>query len=206
MWSVRDEMSFQSGDHGKYETGGRDLREIKSIDILRISVLQYPGRSTDMGKKDEKTNVMRILEQKKIPYNSYNYLSTGAISGVEVAQALGEDPDIVFKTLVTVGKSKEHYVFVIPVEKELNLKKAAKSVGEKSIEMIKQKELLPLTGYVHGGCSPIGMKKQFTTTIDKSAGEHEKIIFSAGKIGYQVEVALADLEKVVRFQLAEVAE
>ena len=111
-----------------------------------------------------------------------------------------------FKTLVTVGKSKEHYVFVIPVEKELNLKKAAKSVGEKSIEMIKQKELLPLTGYVHGGCSPIGMKKQFTTTIDKSAGEHEKIIFSAGKIGYQVEVALDDLEKVVRFQLAEVAE
>ena len=159
-----------------------------------------------MGKKDEKTNVMRILEQKKIPYNSYNYLSTGAISGVEVAQALGEDPDIVFKTLVTVGKSKEHYVFVIPVEKELNLKKAAKSVGEKSIEMIKQKELLPLTGYVHGGCSPIGMKKQFTTTIDKSAGEHEKIIFSAGKIGYQVEVALDDLEKVVRFKLAEVAE
>ena len=101
-----------------------------------------------MGKKDEKTNVMRILEQKKIPYNSYNYLSTGAIGGVEVARALGEDPDIVFKTLVTVGKSKEHYVFVIPVEKELNLKKAAKSVGEKSIEMIKQKELLPLTGYV----------------------------------------------------------
>ena len=159
-----------------------------------------------MGKKDEKTNVMRILEQKKIPYNSYNYLSTGAIGGVEVARALGEDPDIVFKTLVTVGKSKEHYVFVIPVERELNLKKAAKSVGEKSIEMIKQKELLPLTGYVHGGCSPIGMKKQFTTTIDKSAGEHEKIIFSAGKIGYQVEVALDDLEKVVRFQLAEVAE
>lgn len=203
---MRDEMSFQSGDHGKYETGGRDLRKIKSIDILRISVLQYPGRMTDMGKKDEKTNVMRILEQKKISYQSYNYLSTGAISGVEVAQALGEDPDIVFKTLVTVGKSKEHYVFVIPVEKELNLKKAAKSVGEKSIEMIKQKELLPLTGYVHGGCSPIGMKKQFTTTIDKSAGEHEKIIFSAGKIGYQVEVALDDLEKVVRFQLAEVAE
>ena len=151
-----------------------------------------------MGKKDEKTNVMRILEQKKIPYNSYNYLSTGAIGGVEVARALGEDPDIVFKTLVTVGKSKEHYVFVIPVEKEL--------VGEKSIEMIKQKELLPLTGYVHGGCSPIGMKKQFTTTIDKSAGEHEKIIFSAGKIGYQVEVSLDELAKVIRFQLAEVAE
>ena len=159
-----------------------------------------------MGKKDEKTNVMRILEQKKISYQSYNYLSTGAISGVEVAQALGEDPQIVFKTLVTVGKSKEHYVFVIPVEKELDLKKAAKSVGEKSIEMIKQKELLPLTGYVHGGCSPIGMKKQFTTTVDKSAKDHEKIIFSAGKIGYQVEVALTDLAKVVRFQMAEVSE
>lgn len=176
------------------------------MDMGRISVLQYPGRMTDMGKKDEKTNVMRILEQKKISYQSYNYLSTGAISGTEVAQALGEDPEIVFKTLVTMGKSKEHYVFVIPVEKELNLKKAAKSVGEKSIEMIRQKELLPLTGYIHGGCSPIGMKKQFTTTIDKSAAEHEKIIFSAGKIGYQVEVALDDLAKVVRFQLAEVAE
>ena len=159
-----------------------------------------------MGKKDEKTNVMRILEQKKISYRSYNYLSAGAISGAEVAQALGEDPDIVFKTLVTVGKSKEYYVFVIPVEKELDLKKAAKSVGEKSIEMIKQKELLPLTGYVHGGCSPIGMKKQFTTTVDKSAIVHEKIIFSAGKIGYQVEVALTDLAKVVRFQMAEVSE
>lgn len=176
------------------------------MDMGRISVLQYPGRMTDMGKKDEKTNVMRILEQKKISYQSYNYLSTGAISGTEVAQALGEDPEIVFKTLVTMGKSKEHYVFVIPVEKELNLKKAAKSVGEKSIEMIRQKELLPLTGYIHGGCSPIGMKKQFTTTIDKSAAEHERIIFSAGKIGYQVEVALDDLAKVVRFQLAEVAE
>ena len=159
-----------------------------------------------MSKNNDKTNVMRILDQKKIPYVSHNYLNTGAVSGTEVAEALGEDPDMVFKTLVTVGKSKTNYVFVVPVNKELNLKKAAQSVGEKSIEMIKQKELLPLTGYVHGGCSPIGMKKQFTTTIDKSAGEHEKIIFSAGKIGYQVEVALDDLEKVVRFQLAEVAE
>lgn len=159
-----------------------------------------------MSKKDDKTNVMRLLEQKKIPYNSYNYLSTGALSGAEVAQALGEDPEVVFKTLVTVGKSKEHYVFVIPVEKELNLKKAAKSVGEKSIEMIRQKELLTLTGYVHGGCSPIGMKKQFTTTIDESAAGHERIIFSAGKIGYQVEVALDDLKRFLRFQLADVAE
>ncbi|HJB96710.1 MAG TPA: aminoacyl-tRNA deacylase, partial [Candidatus Mediterraneibacter intestinigallinarum] len=127
-----------------------------------------------MGKKDEKTNVMRILEQKKISYQSYNYLNTGAVSGVEVAQALGENPDVVFKTLVTEGKSGDHYVFVIPVEKELNLKKAAKSVGEKSIEMIRQKELLPLTGYIHGGCSPIGMKKQFITTVDKNAENYEK--------------------------------
>ena len=159
-----------------------------------------------MGKKDEKTNVMRILEQKKISYQSYNYLNTGAVSGVEVAQALGENPDVVFKTLVTEGKSGEHYVFVIPVEKELNLKKAAKSVGEKSIEMIRQKELLPLTGYIHGGCSPIGMKKQFITTVDKNAENYEKIIFSAGKIGYQVEIALEDLKKVIHFQVAEVAE
>lgn len=159
-----------------------------------------------MGKKDEKTNVMRILEQKKISYQSYNYLNTGAVSGVEVAQALGENPDVVFKTLVTEGKSGEHYVFVIPVEKELNLKKAAKSVGEKSIEMIRQKELLPLTGYIHGGCSPIGMKKQFITTVDKNAENYEKIIFSAGKIGYQVEITLEDLKKVIHFQVAEVAE
>ena len=123
-----------------------------------------------------------------------------------MAQALGENPDVVFKTLVTEGKSGDHYVFVIPVEKELNLKKAAKSVGEKSIEMIRQKELLPLTGYIHGGCSPIGMKKQFVTTIDKSAEDYEKIIFSAGKIGYQVEITLEDLKKVIHFQVAEVAE
>ena len=159
-----------------------------------------------MGKKDEKTNVMRILEQKKISYQSYNYLNTGAVSGVEVAQALGENPDVVFKTLVTEGKSGDHYVFVIPVEKELNLKKAAKSVGEKSIEMIRQKELLPLTGYIHGGCSPIGMKKQFITTVDKNAENYEKIIFSAGKIGYQVEITLEDLKKVIHFQVAEVTE
>lgn len=159
-----------------------------------------------MGKKEEKTNVMRILEQKKIPYNSYNYLSSGAISGVEVARALGQNPDTVFKTLVTAGKSKEHYVFVIPVNKELNLKKAAKCVGEKSIEMIPQKELLPLTGYVHGGCSPIGMKKQFVTIVDQSAENQKSIIFSAGKIGYQVEISLQNLKKAVRIQLGDVAE
>lgn len=159
-----------------------------------------------MGKNQEKTNVMRILDQKKISYESHNYLETGAVSGLDVVKALGQDPDRAFKTLVTVGKSKEHYVFVVPVSKELNLKKAAQSVGEKSIEMIKSKELLPLTGYVHGGCSPIGMKKQFTTTIDQSAERFERIMFSAGKIGYQVEVGLEDLAKVIRFQLVEIAE
>lgn len=159
-----------------------------------------------MGKNNDKTNVMRVLDQKKIEYKSYNYLNTGAVSGLEVAQALGENPDMVFKTLVTAGKSKTNYVFVVPVDKELNLKKAAHSVGEKSIEMIKQKELLPLTGYVHGGCSPIGMKKQFVTIIDKSAEQFESIIFSAGKIGYQVEVSLEDLGKVIRFQLADITE
>ena len=159
-----------------------------------------------MSRKEEKTNVMRILDQKKIEYTSYNYLQTGAVNGMEVAEALDEDPGMVFKTLVTVGKSKTNYVFVVPVNKELNLKKAAHSVGEKSIEMIKQKELLPLTGYVHGGCSPIGMKKQFSTTIDRSAENYGRIIFSAGKIGYQVEVSLEDLEKVIRYQLDEITE
>lgn len=159
-----------------------------------------------MAKNNDKTNVMRILDQKKINYISHNYLDTGAVSGMEVAEALREGPDMVFKTLVTVGKSRTNYVFVVPVKKELNLKKAAQSVGEKSIEMIKSKELLPLTGYIHGGCSPIGMKKQFRTVIDISAKDQERIIFSGGKIGYQVEMSLKDLEKVIRFQLEDIAE
>lgn len=153
---------------------------------------------------DYKTNVMRILDKKKISYKSYSYVDTNAISGVEVAKVLNQNPDQVFKTLVTVGKSKNYYVFVIPVEHELDLKKAAKSVGEKSIEMIKSKELLPITGYIHGGCSPIGMKKSFVTTIDSSVEKFETFIFSAGKIGYQVEISLNDLRKVIRLQLAEV--
>lgn len=153
---------------------------------------------------DEKTNVMRILDQKKIKHQTHSYVGTGAISGTEVAEALGQDPKCVFKTLVTIGKSKSNYVFVIPVEKELDLKKAAKTVGEKSIEMIKSKELLPLTGYIHGGCSPIGMKKPFKTVIDISAEECETIIFSAGKIGYQVEMSLNDLSKVIRFTTSDI--
>ena len=153
---------------------------------------------------DEKTNVMRILDQKKIKHQTHSYVGTGAISGTEVAEALGQDPKCVFKTLVTIGKSKSNYVFVIPVEKELDLKKAAKTVGEKSIEMIKSKELLPLTGYIHGGCSPIGMKKFFKTVIDISAEDYDTIIFSAGKIGYQVEMSLSELSKVIRFTTADI--
>lgn len=152
----------------------------------------------------EKTNVMRILDGKKISYNPYDYSSSATTVGIEVAKLLGENPEMVFKTLVTVGKTGKNYVFVIPVGEELDLKKAAKSVGEKSIEMLKQKDLLPLTGYVHGGCSPIGMKKFFMTTIDKSAENHDTIIFSAGKIGYQVELSLEDLSKVIRFNLEDV--
>ena len=125
---------------------------------------------------------------------------------MEVAEALNEDPNMVFKTLVTVGKSGNHYVFLVPVNKELNLKKAAKSVGEKSVEMIKSKELLPLTGYIHGGCSPIGMKKFFRTVINVSASDFEKIIFSAGKIGYQVEVSLDDLKKIIKFDLFDIVD
>ena len=152
----------------------------------------------------EKTNVMRLLEQKKVPYAHYTYESEGAISGVEVAALLQQNPAQVFKTLVTTGRSGAHYVFVIPVGAGLELKKAAKAVGEKSLEMLKQKDLLPLTGYVHGGCSPIGMKKAFRTTIDASAQNFDSIIFSGGRIGLQVQVSLADLARLVRFQLAEI--
>ena len=146
---------------------------------------------------------MRILDQKKIPHMEFSYPCEEAISGMEIAEVLGQNPKQVFKTLVTVAASKRNYVFVVPATSELDLKKAAKAVGEKKIEMIKSKELLPLTGYVHGGCSPIGMKKFFTTTIDISAENFETIIFSAGKIGCQVEMSLDDLKKVINFKTAE---
>lgn len=159
-----------------------------------------------MAKNNEKTNVMRILDQKRVAYKSYCYVDTNAISGMDVASVLNENPSQVFKTLVTVGNSKNHYVFLVPVNKELNLKKAAISVGEKSIEMLKSKDLLPLTGYIHGGCSPIGMKKQFKTVIDISANTYDNIIFSGGKIGYQVELTLEDLKKVISFTLASITD
>ena len=152
-----------------------------------------------MAKKDDKTNVMRILAQAKIEYAAHSYGDgKTALSGAEVAAELGQDPACVFKTLVTVGRSGGHYVFMIPVLAELDLKKAASAAGEKSVEMIKQKDLLPLTGYVHGGCSPIGMKKPFPTFIDRSAEGHKTIFFSAGRIGAQVEMDPSELAALVK--------
>lgn len=148
---------------------------------------------------------MRELEQKKIVFKTHSYVNTRAISGMEVASVLNEDPNYVFKTLVTIGKSGNHFVFLVPVNRELNLKKAAKTVGEKSISMVKQTELLPLTGYIHGGCSPVGMKKLFKTVIDESASYYDKIIFSGGKIGYQIEISLMDLKKVISFELSDIS-
>lgn len=154
-----------------------------------------------MGKKDDKTNVCRVLDSKKASYE-FKKFDTEETNGVKIANLLGQDPNRVFKTLVTVGKSKEHYVFVIPVNEELDLKKAAKAVGEKNIEMIPQKELLPLTGYIHGGCSPIGMKKFFKTTFHETMTSYETIFFSAGKIGCQIEIAPSEVSKVIRFVCA----
>ena len=157
-------------------------------------------------KKQEKTNVMRILDQQGVVYNSYYYGDTDAVSGAEVAAVLGQNPDRVFKTLVTVGKSGRHYVFVIPVMRELELKKAAAAAGEKSVAMVRSKELLPLTGYIHGGCSPIGMKKPFSTFLEQSATHWDAILFSAGRIGFQVEVAPSELIRLASCQYADLCE
>lgn len=154
---------------------------------------------------EEKTNVMRVLDQKKIRYIPHTYpYSGGAVDGPHVAELIGVEPERAFKTLVTRGASKQNYVFVVPVMKSLNLKAAAKAVGEKSIEMIHQAELLPLTGYVHGGCSPVGMKKQFPTVFHETAELFDTICVSAGKIGAQVEVAPADLIALLGAQTADV--
>lgn len=151
-----------------------------------------------------KTNVMRIIESKHINYVPHTY-STNILNGEDVAKALSLNANQVFKTLVTVGSNLNHYVFVVPVNKTLNLKLAAKAVGQKSIEMIKQKELLPLTGYIHGGCSPIGMKKQFETVVDSSALNFETIIFSAGRVGFQVEMSPQDLKQIVNCSFSYIA-
>lgn len=153
--------------------------------------------------QNKKTNAVRELEAAGVPFEFHTFETDGSLSGVEVATLLGEDPDHVFKTLVTVGKSGEHYVFMIPVAQELDLKKAARAVGEKSIVMIKSRELLPLTGYIHGGCSPLGMKKLFTTSIDETAILFDTIIFSAGRIGAQIETSLAGLQQVIPVQVVD---
>ena len=154
--------------------------------------------------KEEKTNVMRVLDQKKIPYTAHTYDPESGIDGVSVARSLGQDPASVFKTLVARGASGGYYVFDIPVAATLDLKKAAHAVGEKSVAMLPQKELLPLTGYVHGGCSPVGMKKQFPTVFHETVELFDTICVSAGKIGAQVEVAPADLIALLGAQTADV--
>ena len=153
----------------------------------------------------KKTNVMRILEQKKIQYDVYEYYySDNMIDGVSVAGMIGKSASQVFKTLVSKGRSGAYYVFVLPADKELDMKKAAKAVGEKSIELIPVKQIEPVTGYIKGGCSPVGMKKAFVTTFDSSAQSHGKIIFSAGKVGFQVEMLTKELPKVLRCGFADI--
>ncbi len=148
-----------------------------------------------MAHKEDRTNVMRVLEQKKIPFtpHTYEHEEGVAVDGATVARQLGQDPECVFKTLVARGASRNIYVFVIPVEDTLDLKKAARAVGEKSIEMVHVKEILGLTGYIRGGCSPIGMKKQYPTVFHETAEIVDTIMVSAGKIGFQVELAPAAL-------------
>lgn len=158
----------------------------------------------ELMKNNDKTNVMRVLDGKKISYTSHTYEPDPMMSGGQIAEILGENPDHVFKTLVTQGKSGGYYVFVIPVQSELDLKKAAKTAGEKAVGMIKQKELLPLTGYVHGGCSPIGMKKQFPTFIHETAKQCETMFVSAGKVGYQIELSPQDLMTVIRCDFSDI--
>ena len=151
-----------------------------------------------------KTNAMRLLDQKKIEYEVKEIEDAEDLSGSQMALKAGENPEEVYKTLVTVGAKVAHYVFVVPVEKELDLKKAAKTVGEKSISMIHQKELLPLTGYIHGGCSPVGMKKFFRTGFDKSALSHERIYFSGGKVGVQVRIRTVDISKAIKCEFEDI--
>ena len=157
-----------------------------------------------MAKSKDKTNVLRILDSKKIDYKFYGYEADATLTGADVAHILNKPENTVFKTLVTVGKSGEHYIFVIPVNKELDLKKASKAVSEKNISMVKSKDLLALTGYIHGGCSPIGMKKPFKTVFHDTVNELDTITFSAGKIGCQVELRTQDLTKAIDFSMANI--
>lgn len=152
----------------------------------------------------EKTNAVRLCDSHRVSYKLYEYDSAdGALDGMSVAEKVGRQPEEVFKTLVTVGQSKSHYVFVIPVHMELDLKKAAKAVGEKYIEMIPVKDLLKTTGYVKGGCSPIGMKKTFVTVFDETLILLDEVVFSAGRIGLQLCIPVNDLNKILAYELAE---
>ena len=153
--------------------------------------------------KEEKTNVMRVLDQKKIPYTAHTYDPESGIDGVSVARSLGQDPAAVFKTLVARGASGGYYVFDIPVAATLDLKKAAHAVGEKSVAMLPQKELLPLTGYVHGGCSPVGMKKAYPTVFHETVTDYDTVYISAGKIGAQVELAPGALLELLGAETAD---
>ncbi|MBQ8072168.1 MAG: Cys-tRNA(Pro) deacylase [Clostridia bacterium] len=156
-----------------------------------------------MAGKVEKTNVMRVLDSRKVSYGSHTYEADPTLSGVDIAGILGEPVERVFKTLVAAGSPGKYYVFVIPVAGELNLKKAAAAAGEKSVRMLPQKELLPLTGYVHGGCSPIGMKKRFPTFLHETAKEMDRIYVSAGKVGWQIDLAPGDLRLLTGLQYAD---
>ena len=155
--------------------------------------------------QQHKTNAQREVEAAgfSASYHGFDVEDGFSFTGTQLAEILGEDPDQVFKTLVTQGKSGEHYVFMIPVACELDLKKAATVVGEKSVAMIKAKELLPLTGYVHGGCSPLGMKKAFPTAIDETAALYDTICFSAGRVGHQIEMSPNDLAKLIDLTFAD---
>ena len=153
--------------------------------------------------KEVKTNAMRILDKKKVAYKVNQYECEEFIDGIHIADQLGQSYEQSFKTLVAIGKSKEHYVFVLPVDKEIDFKKAARLVGEKSIELVHVKEIQALTGYIRGGCTAIGMKKQFKTYIDSSAEAQKEIIVSGGKIGVQLLLSPEDLKRVVNGQYAD---
>lgn len=153
---------------------------------------------------NDKTNAMRILDKNKISYGFHSYPCAQAIDGVTVAEKLGAPVEMVYKTLVTVGKSREYYVFVVPAAEELDLKKAANAVGEKSVEMIHVKDINKVTGYIRGGCSPVGMKKLYVTVFDKTAEQKEKIFVSAGKIGCQIEVSPKELCKLTNGKFEDI--
>ena len=153
-----------------------------------------------------KTNIMRILDAHKIFYRHFSYDVNPAMTGVDIALMQNQNPNMVFKTLLTVARPGHYYVFLIPVARELDLKRAAVSVNEKALNMVPQRDLLRVSGYVHGGCSPIGMKKLFPTVVDASAQQFESIIFSAGRPGHQIQMAPSDLQKIVPFVFADISE